>query len=148
LKRFSIAAPIAAALLACLVSVLALGCTNDAKAQTASLSAAVARYHLADNPAKPGAAEGIARVACTEADVCEAKKACAGGSAAIVQGLALKAEVEIVLAEVTSHKIANDDPRASAAFGKLDEGKRLLDQGHAALETCDTLLAALKRNHS
>jgi hypothetical protein len=129
------------------LATVVLGCANDARTQTSSLSTAVARYHLADNPEKPGAAEGIARVACTEADVCAAKTACVEGSAATVKGLALKAEVESVLAEVTAHKIAKDDPRASALFGKLDEGKRLLEEGHAKLETCDTLLAALKRNH-
>jgi hypothetical protein len=136
-----------AALALAAVTTLA-GCTNDAKSQTTALSNAVARYHLADNPDKPGAAEGIARVACTDADVCAAKKACVDGSASTVKGLALKAEVESVLAEVNGHKIATDDPRASALFGKLDEGKRLLEEGHATLETCDTLLATLKRNHS
>ena len=124
------------------------GCTNDARSQTTALSNAVARYHLADNPDKPSAAEGIARVACTEADVCAAKKACVDGSASTVRGLALKAEVESVLAQVNAQKIAPGDPRASALFGKVDEGKRLLEEGHVTLETCDTLLAALKRNHS
>lgn len=123
------------------------GCTNDAKSQTAALSNAVARYHLAENSAKPGAAEGIARVDCTDADVCAAKKACLDGSASMVKGLALKAEVESGLAEVNGHKMSTGDPRATALFGKLDEGKRLLEEGHAKLETCDTLLAALKRNH-
>ena len=126
---------------------LAAACTNDAKVQTASLSTAVARYHLADNQGKQGAAEGIARVACTDADVCAAKQACVAGSAAIVKGLALKAEVESGLADVNAHRIAVDDPRASGLFGKLDEGKHVIEEGRVALESCDTRLAALKRKH-
>jgi hypothetical protein len=126
---------------------LIAGCSNEAKAETAALSAAVARYHLADNQEKPGAAEGIARLGCTVAEVCDAKQACVAASEPMIRALTLKSEVERGLAEVKDKKIAPDDARAIALFGKLDEAKRLMAESQVELERCDTLAAALRRAH-
>jgi predicted transcriptional regulator len=126
--------------------VLALACST-AKPEAASLVAAIDRFHKAENADKPDRAQGIARVACTDAEVCETKRLCEAATKPTADALVLKAEVERGLADLEQGRLAKTDPAAVALPGKLDEATRLLSEGHAAMPACDQRVLALRARY-
>jgi hypothetical protein len=118
-------------------------CATDKK-EARSLAAAVERYRLASDAEKGAAAAQIATVTCTDAAVCEAKQACVTASDATAKGLAAKAEVERLLADVQAKRLSPDDPSAKALPDKLDDADRLLKAGHHDMKACDEKVIALK----
>jgi hypothetical protein len=122
------------------------GCSHG-KPETAALVDAVGRFHDADNAAKPAAADAVARVVCTAADVCDAKKLCLAATEPTAQGMRLKAEVQQGIEALAAKELSPDDDAAKALPGKLDEASRLLEQGHAAMPACDTRLFELRKTY-
>jgi len=133
-----------AATLAALTVLLAC---STAKQEAASLVAATDRFHKAENTEKPDRARAIARVACTDAEVCEAKRLCQAATQPTAEALALKAEVERGLAELEQGKLAKTDDAAAALPDKLDDAERLLAEGHAAMPACDQKILALRARY-
>ena len=62
----------------------------------------------------------------------------------MAKGLALKAEVESSLADLTAHKITQEEASARGLPAKLDEATRLLDEAHGHLPVCDAKITALR----
>ncbi|MEO6420621.1 MAG: hypothetical protein ABIP39_14500 [Polyangiaceae bacterium] len=122
---------------------LLVSCATDKK-EARALSTAIERFRLASDAEKGAAATQIAAVECTDAAVCEAKQACVAASDATAKGLALKAEVERLLADVQAKRLAPDDPSAKALPDKLDDADRLLKAGHRDMKACDEKVMALK----
>ncbi|WP_394838043.1 hypothetical protein LVJ94_14120 [Pendulispora rubella] len=122
-------------------------CANTGKVEAGSLSQAIERYRVADNSLKGSMAEALDHTPCSVVDVCETKRACLAVSGPTARALALKHQVEVGLAEVRAGKLEHDSPEARALPDKLDEAARLLEEGHAALPTCDEKLQALKRKY-
>jgi hypothetical protein len=138
--------PIAA--LACLAcaGVVGVACSSH-KQEAASLVAAIDRFHKADNPEKPDRAKALARVACTDPEVCEAKRLCEVATTATADALILKAEVELRLADLERGALAKTDDIARALPGKLDQAEQRLSEGHAAMPACDQKILALRARY-
>jgi hypothetical protein len=127
--------------------VCAAAACSSAKQEAAALVAAIDRFHRADNTEKPARAKSIARVACTDAEVCETKKLCETATTATADALILKVEVEARLAELESGALAKTDDVAKALPGKLDEAEQKLKEGHAAMPACDQKVLALRAHY-
>jgi hypothetical protein len=120
-----------------------LACTGSAKRESSALQEAVDRYRSADDTAKAAPTEGVRQVACSDAAVCEAKRACLGGAEATTRALALKDEALLRLGDLEHHVMGPDDPAVQALPAKLDEASRLLDEGRAKMADCERRLADL-----
>ena len=123
-------------------------CTNGARREAASLASAVERYRHAENIQKPAEAVTIARVACSDPDVCDAKNACLAMSEPTSRGLALKAEVEQGLKDLEAKRITPESQAAHALAQKLEDSSRLLEKGRAALPACDEKVLALRLKYA
>lgn len=123
------------------------GCSNEAKRETASLSAAVERWQRADGPQKAPAAADVRAVVCSDAAVVDAKAACVGAIDATAKALDLKHDVEVGLDDLEQKRLAPDDPRARELPKKLDDAERLLIEGRAGMSACDAKLLALRMKH-
>jgi|HubBroStandDraft_5_1064220.scaffolds.fasta_scaffold742472_2 hypothetical protein len=126
---------------------LVSACSPAGKHEAASLIAATERFHKAENTEKPDRAASIARVACTDAEVCEAKRVCESASKSTADALVLKAEVEQGIALLERGTLAKTDDAAAALPGKLDEAERLLTAGHEAMPACDQRILALRARY-
>jgi hypothetical protein len=128
-----------------------LACTlvacSPGKQEAASLIASVDRFHRAENNEKPERSKAIGSVACTEAEVCEAKKLCLAATKATGDALDLKAEVERGLVDLEHGKLSPGDDAAAALPGKLDQAERMLGEGHAAMPACDQRILALRARY-
>ncbi len=129
------------------VGVVGLAACSPARREAASLAAAVERFHKAENTEKPAAADFLARVPCTDRDVCEAKQACVEASSATAKALRLMAEAQVGVADLKAKKMSPDDPAAQELPGKLSLATQLLADGHAAMPGCDALVLKLKAVH-
>jgi predicted transcriptional regulator len=133
--------------LACFIGACCVGACSTGKQEAASLIAATDRFHKAENVDKPDRADAIARVVCTEAEVCEAKRVCESASKSTARALVLKAEVERGLAALEQGALARTDDAAAALPEKLDEAERLLNLGHEAMPACDQKILALRARY-
>jgi len=131
--------------LACLavVAPLLVGCTGAGKHEAASLVNAVDAFRHAPGPAKAQRGQAVADVQCSDAKVCEAKRACVAAIEPTVRALALKDEVTARVAEIEKGTLAKDSPEAQALPGKLDEAEKLLTDGRARMQVCDSRLTDL-----
>jgi hypothetical protein len=125
------------------LALLLVAC-SPAKRESASLIAAVDRFHKAQNTEEPAAADFLATVPCTDHDVCEAKDACVKATGATAQALRLMAEAQAGVADLKAGKLSPDDPAAKALSGKLTQATQLLADGHAGMPDCDARLTKLK----
>ena len=134
----------------CLIfMVLALSaCTSGARREAASLASAVERYRHAENVQKPAEATTIARVTCSDREVCDAKEACLAMSEPTSKGLALKVEVELGLKDLEAKRIAPESDAAHALAQKLEDSSRLLEKGRAALPACDEKILNLRLKYA
>ena len=126
---------------------LALAACSHAKEESRGVTAAVERWRAAVDADKEAAADALAAAPCTDAEVCEAKRACLEVATPTVKSLALKTEVERTLAEIRAGRIARESPEAQALPGKLDEASRLLSEAASRIEPCDTRATALERKY-
>jgi hypothetical protein len=121
-----------------------LACSGSVKRETSSLVAAVDRYRRADDASKGAQVQAVAAVACSAAQVCDAKRACLAAIEPTAQALALKAEVAERIEDLQSRRLSQDSPEAQALPGKLDLAAKLLEQGHAKMPACERMLADLR----
>jgi hypothetical protein len=128
--------------LACVAMLLA--CAGSAKREASILVAAVDRYRRADSTSKPSEAQVVAAVACTDAKVCEAKRACLAALDPTARALALKDEVARRVTDLQEKRLGPDSPEARALPGKLDEAEKLLREGRAKMPDCEKLLTDLQ----
>jgi len=131
----------------CLALVLLLACTSAGKQQAVSLANAVDAYRHAPGSAKADRGKAVADVTCSEPAVCDAKQACVAAIDPTVRALALKDEVTARIADIEKGVLAKDSPEAQALPGKLDEAQRLLKDGRAKMDACDTKLVELQREY-
>ncbi len=131
--------------LACAGSLLA--CAGSAKREASILVAAVDRYRRADSTSKPAEAQTVAAVACTDAKVCEAKRACLAALDPTARALALKDEVARRVTDLQEKRLEPDSPEARALPGKLDEAEKLLREGRAKMPDCEKLLTDLQMDY-
>ncbi len=122
----------------------ALACTGSAKRESAALEDAVDRYRSADDAAKTERAHGIAALACTDAAVCEAKRACLDAVEPTTRALLLKDEVTHRLADLEQKQLAPDSAEAQALPDKLDQATRMLQEGRSKMAECDKKLVDLR----
>jgi hypothetical protein len=130
---------------ACLVlaTLASAACTGPGKHEAASLVNAVDAFRHATGPAKAQRGQAVADVQCSDAKVCEAKLACVAAIEPTVRALALKDEVTARVADIEKGTLAKDSPEAQALPGKLDEAERLLTDGRARMQVCDSRLTDL-----
>jgi hypothetical protein len=121
-----------------------LACSGSVKRETASLVAAVDRYERADDASKGVQVQAVAAVACSAAQVCEAKRACLAAMEPIAQALALKEEVAGRIEELQNKRLPQDSPEAQALPGKLELAAKLLKEGRAKMPACEQKLADLR----
>jgi hypothetical protein len=133
-----------AATLAAVSAPALLACSGSIKRETASLVAAVDRYERADDASKGAQVQAIAAVACSSAQVCDAKRACLAAVAPTVRALALKEEVSARIEDLQSKRLAPDSPEAQALPGKLDLAAGLLKEGRAKMPACEKKLSDLR----
>jgi hypothetical protein len=124
-----------------------VACSDDAKRETASLSAAMERYQRAEAAQKATAANDVRAVVCGSAEVVATKTTCVTGIDATVKALALKREVEIGLEDIEQKRMTVDDPRAKELPKKLDDAERFFIEGRATMKECDQKLLALRMKH-
>lgn len=131
-----------------LVAVAALvACAGSAKREASILVAAVDRYRRADSVSKTAEAQRVAAVACTDAKVCGAKRACLAALNPTARALALKDEVARRVTDLQEKRLAPDSPEAEALPGKLDEAEKLLREGRAKMPDCEKLLTDLQMDY-
>jgi Sec-independent protein translocase protein TatA len=133
-------------LVSLVVSLLVVGC-GSAKQEAASLVEAISRFRKAENGDKPQREQDIARVVCSDAEVCETKRLCEAATRPTAEALLLKAEVERGLADLEHGVLARTDDAAAALPQKLDDAERLLAEGHAAMPACDKKVLALRARY-
>jgi hypothetical protein len=119
-------------------------CSRSAKREAGTLLAAMDRYQRADNASKAPQAQAVAAVACTEGEVCEAKRACLAAIEPTAQALAIKDEVSARIDDLQAKRLAPDAPEAQALPGKLDLAAKLLNEGRARMPSCEKKLADLR----
>ena len=130
--------------LALVCALLAAACTSAARAETSALASAVDRWRRSEGPGKDTAGRAVGAVACSERQVCEARQACVAAIEPTSRALALTDEVTARMIEIEAMRLAPNSPEASALPDKLDEAKRLLEEGRAHMADCDAKLAALQ----
>lgn len=108
---------------------------------------AVDRFRQAENASKPDMADALAKVPCSDAEVCATKTACVAAADPTARGLRLQHEVEQGLADLKAGKIDKDSPIATGLPAKLEESTRLRDQGDHALDECDRQVTALRMKY-
>jgi hypothetical protein len=129
------------------VLLLVLSACSAGKRETASLAAAVDRFHQAPNTAEPAAADFLATVPCTDKEVCEAKDACVKATSATAKALRLMSEAEQGVADLKSGKLTAADPAAQELPVKLQSATDLLAEGHDGMPACDSKVAKLRAQY-
>jgi len=119
------------------------GC-RPAGDEARALIAAVDRYRQASNDDKPGLADALDKVPCSDAAVCAAKTACTKSADATARGLRLQKEVKQGLDKVEAGAGAAD-PHALA--DKWTEAGNKLDEGYKALEDCNAKTERLRAEY-
>jgi hypothetical protein len=119
-------------------------CTNPARQEARSLVEAVDRYHKAENPEKPAAADALEKVACTDEEVCAAKEACTKAAAAMANGLRKQEHAAGAINAMSDGSLAKNDPSVLAAALEVEEADQLMRQGNDAMPACDDKIAALR----
>ncbi|HXN30338.1 MAG TPA: hypothetical protein VN894_00695 [Polyangiaceae bacterium] len=130
--------------LALIVATSFIACAGTAKREASILVAAIDRYRRADSTSKPAEARTVAAVACTDAKVCVAKRACLAALDPTARALALKDEVARRIADLQKKRLAPDSPEAQALPGKLDEAEKLLREGRTKMPDCEKQLTDLQ----
>jgi hypothetical protein len=120
---------------------------GTARREARSLVDTVERFRRAENDQKPAMAAVVSGVACTDAEVCAAKKACVEAIDPTARALALKDEVARALDDLAAKKLDPRDTRAQALPQKLDDAERLLNEGRAKMPACEQKIAELKVKH-
>jgi len=128
---------------ALVAALLAPGCTGAGKHEAASLVSAVDEFRHAPGPAKAQRGQAVVDLHCSDAKVCDAKQACVAAIEPTVRALALKDEVTARVADLEKGTLAKDSPEAQALPGKLDEAEKLLTDGRAKMQACDSRLTDL-----
>jgi hypothetical protein len=131
-------------LLVVLSALAAAACTSPAKQEAKSLVFAVDHYRQAENAEKPELADAVEAVPCTDAEVCATKEACLAVARPTAKALRLQREVQKGVAEMQDGSLSPYDPKAKAFPEKIEQSEKLLAEGQAALEACDTKLTALR----
>ena len=121
-----------------------VGCSTSARHETIALVAAMDRYQRADNAAKGELAQAVAALSCSDAQVCDAKRACLAAIEPTARALALKDEVSARIDDLQAKRLAPDSLEAQTLPGKLDLASRLLNEGRARMPLCERLLADLR----
>ena len=135
---------VVAAIFAVVGTPVLLACSGSVKRETASLVAAVDRYERADDASKGAQVQAVAAVACSAAQVCDAKRACLAAMEPTAQALALKEEVAARIEDLQNKRLSQDSPEAQALPGKLDLAAKLLKEGRAKMPACERKLADLR----
>jgi hypothetical protein len=138
--------PARGALVALAVAIGAAGCGGPKREATVLIDA-VRRFHEADNPGKPAAADVIAKVPCKDSEVCAAKAACVAACGAWGEALRKMAETQVGLDEIKSGKLSASDPAAKLLPAKLAEAQAKLTQGKDTMAACDEAVFQLKTEH-
>ena len=120
-------------------------CADPAKAEAASLLAAVDRFRRAEYPGKASMLPPLREVACTDRDVCATKDACIAHAEPLVAAIAMKSEVQRKMDDPEAG-ILDPDTRA-ALIAKLDDASKLLDKGRAAQAACDQKTIELRMRY-
>jgi len=120
-----------------------VGCSTT-RQEARSVIEAVDRFRKAENVQKPELADALAKVPCSDPEVCATKDACVKSATATARGLRLQREVEDGLAQVKAGTLDKSDPKAIALGPKLDEVDKALAEGNDALATCDDKLTSLR----
>lgn len=121
-----------------------LGCSTSARHETVALLVAMDRYQRADNAAKGELAQAVAALPCSDAQVCDAQRACLAAIEPTARALALKDEVSARIDDLQTKRLAPDSAEAQTLPGKLDLASRLLNEGRARMPICERLLADLR----
>jgi hypothetical protein len=121
-----------------------VACSGGAKREASSLLAAVDRYRRADNSSKAAESQIVAGVACSDAKVCGAKRACLDAIEPTARALNLKDEVARRLADIQGKRLTPDSSEAQALPGKLDEAEKLLHEGRSKMPDCERKLTDLQ----
>ena len=129
-------------------ALLLASCTSGARQEAAQVAEAMDRFRKADNAAKPATVGTLRAVKCSAADVCRARDACLASAEATAKSLRLKSEVEQALVALDAGTLAKESGEAQGLALKLDESATLLDEGFAALPSCDDQIMALKRKYA
>ncbi len=132
--------------LALVVALLVAAC-RAAKPEASALVVSVDRFHRAGNEERPARADGVAALACTDREVCEAREACVRATAATAGALRAKDAAEAILAEVRAGARPPDDPAVRALPEKLDQATHLLEEGRAAMPGCDHRILVLRERY-
>ncbi len=138
--------------ISCLLALLALSapvalgaCGDTRRREAGHLALAVQRYRTADNPKKPGLADELSAVPCSDPDVCSAKATCVKTASATAKALRKKSEVEQVFVQLDGGRLSREDPRLEVLMKTLDEAEALLEEGQDGLFACDEGMRALSR---
>ena len=121
----------------------ALACGGSAKREASALSDAVDRYRRASPSTSAAEGAAVGAVACTDAQVCDAKRACVAAAEATERAVVLKEEVSLRLADIEGARLAPNSAEAQALPAKLDEASRLLHEGRTNMDDCDKRLTDL-----
>jgi hypothetical protein len=114
------------------------------KRETASLLAAMDLYDRADDATKGVQAQAVAAVACSAAQVCDAKRVCLEAIGPTAQAIALKNEVSARIGDLEARRLPPDSAEAQALPGKLDLAAKLLNDGRAKMPECEKKLTDLR----
>jgi hypothetical protein len=124
---------------------MAVACSgSSARRESASLLAAMDLYERADDASKGVQAQAFAGVACSAAQVCDAKRACLAAITPTARALALKDEVSARIEDLQAKRLSPDAPEAQGLPDKLDLATKLLNEGRAKMPECEKKLADLR----
>ena len=133
------------AVAACAFSLGATACARDAQSQATALLSAVDGYRSAPNEGKSVAAEQVRKVACTDAQVCDAERTCIGAIDSTVKGLVLDSEVQKALDALERGPAQVGDGRAGALLAQqAKDAQALMAKGHDAMPACEQKLMLLR----
>jgi hypothetical protein len=119
-------------------------CTGPAKHEGRALLTAVDRYRRADPSAKLAEMQTVVAVSCTDAAVCEAKRACLEAIGPTTRALVIKDEVARRVADIEGRRLAPGSAEAAALPGELDEAEQLLRSGRQRMSECEQKLVEIE----
>ncbi len=119
-------------------------CAGSAKREASALSDAVDRYRRANSASSAVLGAAVGDVACSDSQVCDAKRVCLAAIDATERAAALKEEVTLRLADLEAARLAPNSDEAQALPGKLEEATRLLREGRTNMDDCDKRLTDLQ----
>jgi hypothetical protein len=118
-------------------------CSHD-KQEAGAVIHAVEQFRAAPDENKMVRAAELTGVTCSTQEICDVKIECLKWADPTAKALAIKVQAQKTLAQIQNGQEQPNDPNVKSLPDQLDEASRLLDEGHAELQSCEEKVTGLR----